>query len=78
MFWNKKKKQDKEIIMASCVYSCLKEKCPKWVTLTTLVKIEGQDKLQPKLEGKCADVWKVILMVELRQAIEGLKIPRGA
>ena len=48
----------------SCVYNCLKEKCPLWVSLTTSYKEDGTDK--HKSEGRCTFAWIPQLLIELR------------
>ncbi len=63
------KKKERDVIIPSCVYNCLKEKCPKWVVLTDTITLEGGGE-EKKLVGRCADAWQVYLMVEIIQALK--------
>ena len=53
----------------SCVHSCLKEKCPKWLVLYQDVVLEGKKTPERVPVGKCADVWLPMQVIELREEI---------
>jgi hypothetical protein len=50
----------------SCIYNCLKEKCPLWVVLTNTYTLENGES-KKELEGKCTFAWIPQLLVELKQ-----------
>jgi hypothetical protein len=50
---------------SNCVYNCLKEKCPKWVVLTNIIKLDNGE-VKNELQGKCAIAWIPQLLIELR------------
>jgi len=71
--FKRKEKKPQVTISPSCVYDCLKEKCPKWVVLTQNYEVNG--KKETKQIGKCSEAWAVALLVEIRQTLEKL-IPK--
>ena len=68
-FRRKKKNIEKEVVITSCVFHCLKEKCPQWVVLSHMIKVEGSDKPTFQPVGKCAMAWIPQLLVELKETI---------
>jgi len=69
MFWNKNKKSP--VFNFSCVYNCIKEKCPLWITLTRTYTITDPNtkeiKKENKEEGACSHRWIALLLLEIRQ-----------
>ena len=53
--------------MNDCVFTCTGKDCPRWVVLTQTMA-DGST----KENGRCADAWMPLLMVELRQAIDNI------
>lgn len=51
--------------MNNCVFTCLGEKCPKWVVLN-----QNLDDGKNVQVGKCADAWMPTLLIELRLAMD--------
>lgn len=51
--------------MNNCVFSCIGKDCPKWVILTQTMA-DGSK----RENGRCAEAWMPILMVELRLAMD--------
>lgn len=77
MFWDKKKKYEKDtfVVVNDCAMHCKEgmlpgrdERCPKWVILNMNYIVE--DKPTTKQEGKCAIAWIPTLLVELRQSLD--------
>lgn len=48
-------KEKEQIVVISCVFNCLKEKCPKWVILG---------------HGRCAEAWIAMLLAELLEKLK--------
>jgi hypothetical protein len=63
-------KKGQDIVVTSCVYNCLKEKCPLWAVLNTTYQDEKTGEPKVKSEGRCSIAWLPTLLVELRQAID--------
>jgi hypothetical protein len=64
------KKREDKFIVVDCSFNCPREKCPKWVILNHSVTSEdGTVKNIP--EGKCALAWLPILLVELKESLQG-------
>jgi hypothetical protein len=66
----KRKEKMPQVIIADCNTNCGGEKCPKWMVLEQSVKIEPSGEIKKTPVGHCCEVWKVIMMIELRQTIE--------
>lgn len=71
MFWSKPKaKEGKSVVLASCVYQCLQDKCPLWVVLYNHLERDGKIEAVP--EGKCAVAWIPTVLTEINNNIKAL------
>lgn len=65
----KSKPKEPQIIGLNCVEKCPRDsKCPKWVILNQSF-VDKDGKVAIKEEGKCADAWIPIILIELKTAI---------
>jgi len=63
------KKPQSQIVVTSCVFNCLKEKCPKWVVLTNIIEAKGGESKEIH-EGRCAEAWTPMLLVEIKEMVK--------
>ena len=69
-FGRKKKQEERVVYVTSCVFNCLKEKCPKWVKMFHHIKNEDGSAKTVE-EGRCAEAWLPYLIVEQAERILG-------
>lgn len=69
-FEKKQKTIEKPNFYFSCVYNCLKDKCPLWITLTTTHVLEDKT-IKKEMEGKCTFAWIPTLLIEVKDRIKG-------
>ena len=73
-FRRKKRKNDSpKVVVANCVYNCLKGKCPLYVSLMTSYTDEKTGEVKYRVEKQCAIAWIPKLLVEVRKSIDNIK-----
>jgi hypothetical protein len=75
-FWKSKTKakEEKSVVVASCVYQCLREQCPQWVILFNHLERNGTIEAVP--EGKCALAWIPAILTEINNNVKALIPPK--
>ena len=64
-----KKETQGQVVVTSCVFNCLREKCPKWVIFTNTIEKDGAEKKEIH-HGRCADAWLPVLLVEIKELLK--------
>lgn len=57
-------KSESQVVVTSCVFNCLKDKCPKWV----IVRDTKDDK--EVHYGRCADALTPMILIEIKELMK--------
>lgn len=68
------KRKQPQAFPGSCVYACLKDKCPKWKIMETRYWNPKTQQNTTETSGACSDVWLVTIAAQIREELTTIRM----